>query len=700
MDPLAHRMANRMVGNLPGTATLEMTVTGATLRFDSDAVIALAGAPMEAKVDGRAVQFWTPFAVPRGSVLALGAIRGSGQRSYLAIRGGLDVPEYLGSRATFTLGQFGGHGGRALRAGDVLRLNRTGLDLDGCHAIGAGDQPDYSHHWQIAVTDGPHGAPDFFTSGDIDTFFAVDWEVHYNSSRTGIRLIGPRPSWARADGGEAGLHPSNIHDNAYAVGSVDFTGDMPVILGPDGPSLGGFVCPVTIVDAELWKTGQLRPGDRVRFRRIERPGAVTGNPSILLTRPATATHAAVCVRRAGESNLLVEFGEPTLDLVLRFQVQALLDQLTARRPSGIVDLTPGIRSLQVHFNPAHIAQQRVLDWLEDALEELPRVDRMRLPSRIVHLPLSWDDPATRLATERYKTVRADAPWCPDNIEFIRRINGLESRDAVRDIVFGASYLVMGLGDVYLGAPVATPLDPRHRLITTKYNPARTWTPENAVGIGGAYLCVYGMEGPGGYQFVGRTIQMWNRHRETGDFRDGKPWLLRFFDQIRFYPVSADELLRMRAGFPYGRYPLRIEESQLDLAEYLDFLDTERESIESFRRRQREAFDAERERWRAAGVSEAPTVDNQPRARPPELPSDCVAVTSPVSGSVWQVKVEPGQAVEQGETLVIMESMKMEIAVVAESAGTVVSIHHQAGVGASAGDTLLLMRPTNSAGAGS
>ena len=167
-------------------------------------------------------------------------------------------------------------------------------------------------------------------------------------------------------------------------------------------------------------------------------------------------------------------------------------------------------------------------------------------------------------------VRADAPWCPDNIEFIRRINGLESREAVRDIVFGASYLVMGLGDVYLGAPVATPLDPRHRLVTTKYNPARTWTPENAVGIGGAYLCVYGMEGPGGYQFVGRTVQMWNRYRQTAEFRDGKQWLLRFFDQIRFYPVSSDELMKMRAGFPYGRHPLRIEESRLDLGEYLGF----------------------------------------------------------------------------------------------------------------------------------
>src|SRR5213075_1779779 len=126
----------------PGAAALEMTVSGVTLRFDSDAIVALAGATLDAKLDGHPVAFWQPVAVPRGSVLSLGAIHGAGQRAYLAVRGGLDVPEYLGSRATFTLGQFGGHGGRALRAGDVLRLNRAGLDLDGCHAIAAADRPE------------------------------------------------------------------------------------------------------------------------------------------------------------------------------------------------------------------------------------------------------------------------------------------------------------------------------------------------------------------------------------------------------------------------------------------------------------------------------------------------------------------------------------------------------------------------------
>jgi urea carboxylase len=640
-----------------------------------------------------AVEYWAPLRVPRGAVLALGRIRGAGQRAYLAVRGSFDLPEYLGSRATFTLGQFGGHGGRALRTGDVLRLNRAGLEMEACQPIAPAQRPAYGAEWQIRVTDGPHGAPDFFIAEDIEAFYAADWEVHYNSSRTGVRLVGPKPRWARADGSEAGLHPSNIHDNAYAIGSIDYTGDMPVILGPDGPSLGGFVCPATIVEDDLWKIGQLKPGDKLRFQRVARAGVRHGNPAVLLDLPASATHAEVCVRRAGECNVLVEFGAATLDLVLRFQVQALLEALNAQRIAGIVDLTPGIRSLQIHFDPAQVTQVAVTDWLVAALARLPSVDRMRLPSRIVHLPLSWDDPATQLATRRYQqSVRADAPWCPDNIEFIRRINGLESREAVKEIVFGASYLVMGLGDVYLGAPVATPLDPRHRLVTTKYNPARTWTPENAVGIGGAYLCVYGMEGPGGYQFVGRTVQMWNRYRSTAEFPAGKQWLLRFFDQIRFYPVSADELLRMREGFPYGKHPLRIEESTLDLGEYLSFLQREHQSIDAFRHRQRAAFSAERERWRAAGVSETPVIEPPARAAAPELPEDCVAVTSPVSGSVWQIRVEAGQRVQKGDALVIMEAMKMEIAVVAETAGTVVAIHGAAGSGARAGDLLLALRP--------
>jgi urea carboxylase len=646
------------------------------------------------------------------------------------------VPDYLGSKSTFTLGQFGGHAGRTLRVGDVLHIPFVVTPADAgvqSSRLDTGirrydDPPTYTHAWEIGVLYGPHGAPDFFTDADIDMFFSTDWEVHYNSSRTGVRLIGPRPEWARKDGGEAGLHPSNIHDNAYAIGAVDFTGDMPVILGPDGPSLGGFVCPATIVQAELWKMGQLRPGDTVRFKRLSqtqaermeaaqdaaiasllpspaypeghKSGGGAGGEGEPLAEPVlhrtseTDNPVAVVYRRAGDKYLLVEYGPLVLDLNLRFRVHALMTKLQADAVPGILDLTPGIRSLQVHYDSRVLPLSKLMDLLLAAEQALPAIEDMQVPTRIVHIPLSWDDAATKLAIEKYmQSVRKDAPWCPSNIEFIRRINGLDSIEEVKRIVFDASYLVMGLGDVYLGAPVATPVDPRHRLVTTKYNPARTWTPENAVGIGGAYMCVYGMEGPGGYQFVGRTLQMWNRWRQTTEFTDGKPWLLRFFDQVRFFPVSEEELLKIREDFPLGRYPLRIEETTFSLREYNQFLADNNDSIAAFKTQQQASFDAERERWRASGQAEYAsdlTVAEASTDSELDLPENGRAVASHVAGNVWKVEVAEGTEVKQGDPLVIVESMKMEFAVMAPCDGRIHKVFCREGGQVSAGQDLLVI----------
>lgn len=719
MDALALRLANTLAGNAEGVAGLELTVAGPTLRFNCDAVIALAGADMGAELDGQPLANWAAHAVKAGAILKLGAIRTFGCRAYLAVRGGFDVPDYLGSKATFTLGQFGGHAGRTLRVGDVLHIQSM-QDAGTPVTLPAALVPPYTHAWDIGVLYGPHGAPDFFTDTDIETFFDTDWEVHYNSSRTGVRLIGPRPQWARKDGGEAGLHPSNIHDNAYAIGAVDFTGDMPVILGPDGPSLGGFVCPATIVQAELWKLGQLKPGDTVRFKRLTREQAnalqQAQDAAIpTLVRPAfaplPADHAPLgtpvlrqlksegekpdlVVRQSGDASLLIELGPLVLDMGLRFRIQALMEAVKAAGLPGILDLTPGIRSLQVHFDPRVVDQNGLLDQVVALEDALPPLDDMTVPSRIVHLPLSWDDPATKLAIEKYtQSVRPDAPWCPSNIEFIRRINGLDSIQAVFNIVFDARYVVMGLGDVYLGAPVATPLDPRHRLVTTKYNPARTWTPENAVGIGGAYLCVYGMEGPGGYQFVGRTLQMWNRWRQTGTFVDGKPWLLRFFDQVRFFPVSEAELLKIREDFPLGRYVPKIEATTFSLGDYNRFLADHAASIAAFKARQQAAFEAERERWRASGQAEYASDLTVAEAAPDselDLPENGRAVASHVAGNVWKVEVEDGAEVKQGDTLVIVESMKMEFSVLAPCDGRIHKVFCRAGGQVSAGQDLLVL----------
>ncbi|MCF7988807.1 MAG: urea carboxylase [Thiohalocapsa sp.] len=719
MDDLAFRLGNRLLGNPPDAAGLELTVSGPTLRFRGSAWVCLTGAEMDASLDGAPVPWWRPIQVPAGAELRIGQVTGAGARAYLTVRGGIQVPAYLGSRATFTLGQFGGHGGRTLQVGDVLHLCADEAPAPGAPGLAPQAMPVYTDRWQLHVIYGPHGAPDFFTDEDIATFFATDWEVHYNSSRTGVRLIGPKPAWARTDGGEAGLHPSNIHDNAYAIGTVDFTGDMPVILGPDGPSLGGFVCPATVVAADRWKLGQLRPGDRVRFAPIDQAAAralesaqtalidalrlpaPASAPSIVPVPPGDprvlvldddAHPTGVVYRPSGDKYLLVEYGPQVLDIRLRFRVHALMLALQANPISGVLELTPGIRSLQVHYDSKALPLTRLIDHLRALDADLGGVDGAGVPARIVHLPLSWDDPSTRLAIDKYmQSVRPDAPWCPSNIEFIRRINGLDNIDEVRRIVFEASYLVMGLGDVYLGAPVATPLDPRHRLVTTKYNPARTWTPENAVGIGGSYLCVYGMEGPGGYQFVGRTVQMWNRYRKTADFQ--QPWLLRFFDQIRFYPVSAEELLELREAFPRGGLKLRVEETRFELADYDAFLAANAESIAAFKGRQQAAFDAERERWAAAGQADlgsgaAAVIDEQPEE--PALGDHERAVESHVHGSVWQLDVQPGDRVEAGQVLLVLESMKMEIAIHAVDTGIVARVLCRAGAQVSPGQTLAVI----------
>ena len=227
----------------------------------------------------------------------------------------------------------------------------------------------------------------------------------------------------------------------------------------------------------------------------------------------------------------------------------------------------------------------------------------------------------------------------------------------------------------------------------QYHNARTWTPENAVGIGGAYLCVYGMEGPGGYQFVGRTLQMWNRYRQTAEFE--KKWLLRFFDQIKFYPVSSEELTQIRHDFPRGDYPLTIEETTFSLSDYQAKIAQDHASIIAFKENQQKAFEAERQRWQETGqanfvAEEMTQVETDIEA----LTIEQRAVDSHVAGNIWKILVAPGDKVEAGQPLLILEAMKMEIEVVSPAPGIVNSLLQKEGAQVHAGQRLLILEKTN------
>jgi urea carboxylase len=611
MDSRSHRIGNRLLGNHPDAAGLEVTLTGPKLRFSATATVAVTGAPLAVSLEGETVCQWTALQVPAGGVLSLGTIRSVGMRAYVLVRGGLAGEAHMGSRSVFASAALGG---RPLRRGDTLELDTARAPAGPC---APGDAtalaPSFANDVQLRVVLGPHGSPDFLTREGLDELLAAGWSVDPHSNRTGIRLLGPRPQWSRADGGEAGLHPSNILDSAYSVGTVMLAGDMAVVVGPDGPSLGGFAAIAQVIRADLWRLGQLRAGDRVRLAPVSvsqaaelhagaeaeieqraptqphrRPAARAA-----LSTPHEGAHGLVTYRRAGESAVLVELGEPVLELRSRVRVHALAAGLREERLPGVLDITAGVRSLHVQHDPDRLGAGALLDAIAHIEAGLAAPEELVIEGRTVHLPLSWRHSEAMRAIARYQeSVRADAPWCPDNIDFIRRINGLPDERAVREILTSAAYLVLGLGDVYLGAPVAVPLDPRHRLVSTKYNPARTWTPANAVGIGGAFLCVYGIEGPGGYQLVGRTVPVWHDGEDP-------PWRLRHFDQLRFELVAEQQLQELRRASKAGVWAPRTEPARFSLREYERFVDANAPAIAAFRARREAAFAAERRAWAAA-----------------------------------------------------------------------------------------------------
>ena len=728
MDDFAFRIANRIVGNHESSAGLEFTLIGPTLRFHCDAIIALTGANFNGQLDNKPVVCWKPITVKAEQILVLSSVQ-SGCRGYLAVRNGFDVPKYLGSRSTFALGGFGGHAGRNLQISDMLLISQP--HLDACttpspyiepKSLNVSLIPHYNTIWDILVLCGPHGAPDFFTKDFFNDFFSCTWKVHYNSNRLGIRLIGPKPKWSRVDGGEAGLHPSNIHDCEYSIGAINFTGDFPVILSHDGPSLGGFVCLATIIKAELWKLGQLKPGDRIHFHLTTIDKAIylektqlsiidtlhnsklcesffnihsientINSIAILATIPATKVTPTVIYRQSGDKCILIEYGDNILDLGLRLRVYLLMNAINNKNIPGIKELSPGVRSLQIRYDNHIINQTQLIKTLLLLESTLGEVDTLNVSSRIVWMPMAFEDSITLNVVKRYQeTLRYDAPWLPNNIDFIQRINGLSSREEVRNIIFNASYLVLGLGDVYLGAPCAVAIDPRHRLFSSKYNPARTFTSEGTVGIGGMYMCIYGMDSPGGYQLIGRTLPIWNKFVKNNQFSINTPWLLKFFDQVRFYPVNEKEIEQLRNDFYNGNISICIEETNFDFGEYKQFLINNDKSIMNFRKSQYASFQKEINRW----IDE----DNYDKFKVEEIlsstiiPKDnnLIVVRADMSGHIWKILVNIGDQVKVGEVLIVIEAMKMELNVIAQRAGCIKNIFCSPGIVVNTGDVLLCL----------
>lgn len=269
MDPLAFQVANLLVGNNRGKEGLECTLDGPELLFLGGAIIAVCGAPMEVTVDGTPVAMWSRIFLKKGQRLKIGKTKGGGCRSYLAIHGGLpSVAEWFGSKATSPGVGVGGYQGRALAAGDLLALAKdTSEYFIDQRAIPEHLIPEYPSHWDIMALVGPY-QEGYLTDEDVKMIYDTKWSISHNAARGGIRLVGPKPNWARTDGGEGGAHPSNVPEYGYPVGALNWTGDDGCVFPIDCPDFGGFVSSTTIIKADYWRLGQMKAGDTMQYKRI------------------------------------------------------------------------------------------------------------------------------------------------------------------------------------------------------------------------------------------------------------------------------------------------------------------------------------------------------------------------------------------------------------------------------------------------
>ncbi|KAH8787811.1 putative urea amidolyase [Diaporthe sp. PMI_573] len=713
MDPISFQIANALVGNPLGKEGLEITLTGPDLRFLADAVVSLTGAAISATLDDKDFPMWRRVRIAAGQRLTIGkTLSNAGCRSYLAVCGGfLNVAEWFGSKATVPLTLVGGYQGRPLATGDILRIVDTlPPEPEASHPMAIPDSilPKHQEHWVVHVMHGPY-CEEYLSPGDIEMFYSTHWEVSHNAARGGIRLIGPRPQWARTSGGEGGSHPSNVIEYGYPIGGINFTGDEPVIFPNDCPDFGGFVCPFTVVKADYWKVGQLRAGNTVKFVAVsledalwsrkaneafvdnivkwlasgsfetvqsldatpilEAPSSV--RPAVIRLSDATPSRPQIAYRQSGDDYLLVDYGNGSFDINHKCRITALKRKLESSTgpirfsPSGegIYNTVCVGNSMMIYYSGLAIPQSQLLDYLEALEDELGDLASITMPNRTFKLPVTFTHPRLKESIERYMAnQRPYASYLPDNFKFVAENNGITPEE-FRKLWLTAEFVCIGVG-FFMALPLGLPADPRHRLNSPKMNPSRTFTPEGTISWGGSCLAIYPVDSPGGYMLNGLTLPSCDKLGYKKGFSKDRPWLYEDMDVITFYKVSEDEYDREIALFRSGRYEFKVESTTFDMKRHNELLESVKEEVVTIKKKQEDAQEKmvklEKEllaKWdeekKASGVSLESIQDllDDPNIE---------AIEAPVNANVWKVLVEEGQVLEKGQVATILEAMKMEI----------------------------------------
>jgi len=476
MDPFAFRIANALVGNPPGTEGIEITLSGPDLKFLSAAIVAVCGAPMDVKLDGDPVPMWSRIKVEAGQRLTMGKTTGGGCRSYLAIYGGLpSIATWFGSKSTAPMTAVGGYQGRALAAGDLLAITKDLPEIHGELTVPQNLIPSYPDEWDLFAMPGPYDEG-FITHDFIEEFYDATWTISHNAARGGIRIIGPKPQWARADGGEGGAHPSNVIEYGYPLGTLNWTGDDPCLFPIDAPDFGGFVSATTIIKADYWRLGQMKAGNKLRFKRISyedaitqrrevedflhvidaccrgeasfddvlplkyprQPGSAEGatwDSAVIHQIPEKGNQPLVSYRQGGDDFILIDYGHGSFDLNYRCRAVALYQKL--KDSTGEISFANGAmhtgmasgNSLMLYYDSMKVGRQKMLDFLLQLEAELGDLSEAKFPSRKYKLPITFESRKQRESLQRYmETQRPYASYLPDTLDFVAKNNALTQKE--------------------------------------------------------------------------------------------------------------------------------------------------------------------------------------------------------------------------------------------------------------------------------